>query len=178
MPKIPHDPDEILAVVDNSDRIIGKATRKEVHEKGLLHRETYIYLINPHKQVLLHKRADSHIWDHSSSGHFPAAQDYLEAAQREFDEELGIKLTRSEFLEIGHEKLKKEKFATINYRFVKIFLVQKDILLEQFKIDKDEVEEIRFFNKEEILELLGSTPKVMTDSAKTLIKKYILPLLG
>jgi hypothetical protein len=37
---------EIYDVVDADDHVIGKATRREIHEKGLLHRSVHIlYLI-------------------------------------------------------------------------------------------------------------------------------------
>ena len=174
MNKIPHDPDEIISVVDDSDKVIGDTSRKEAHEKGLLHREVYVYLMNAKKQVLLHRRADNHLWDHSSSGHFPNKQNYEEAALREFEEELGIKLELSELKEIGLEKLRTEKPQKTNYRFAKVFLVRKDILLDEFDIDKSEVEEIRYFDRTELNELLDSPDKIMTGSSKKVIEKYLL----
>jgi len=176
MTKIPHNPDEIIAVVDDKDKIIRGATRKEVH-KGLLHREVYVYLINSKNKVLLQKRKDRHIWDHSSAGHFPKDQDYKEAAQREFEEELGIRLDSKEFIEIGKEKLRESWEDLTNYRFAKIFVVRKDIPIENFKIDYGEVEEIKYFNKEELEQLLKN-PEVITSSAEMIIRKYILKLLN
>ena len=105
MIKIPHDPNEIIAVVDENDIVIGETTRGEAHQRGILHREVYTYLINSKKEVLLQKRLDDHFWDHSSSGHFPKDQDYLEAAQREFEEELGIRLETNNFYCVGLERL-------------------------------------------------------------------------
>ena len=175
MTKIPHNPDEIIANVDESDNVLGETSRKEAHEKGLLHREVYIYLINSKKQVLLHKRLDNHLWDHSNSGHFPKNQNYEEAALREFEEELGIKLDLNELKEIGFEKLRTEKPQKINYRFAKIFLIRKDIPINEFNIDKDEIEEIKYFDNEEINKLLNSSEKIMTGSSKKIIQKYILP---
>lgn len=178
MNKIPHDPNEIIAVVDDSDNIVGETTRREAHEKGLLHREVYIYLINSEKQVLLHRRLDNHLWDHSSSGHFSKGQNYEEAAQREFEEELGIKLDKNELNEIGFERLQTVEFPKkTNYRFAKIFVVRKNVPLNEFKIDKEEIEEIKYFDKEELNKLLNSSEKIMTGSAKKIIGKYILPEL-
>ena len=177
MNKIPHNPDEIIAVVDDDDKIIGKTTRKEAHIKGLLHREAYNYLINSRKQVLLHKRADNHLWDHSSSGHFPFEQDYKEGAIREFEEELGIKLNADEFKEIAKEKRTKTSHKGKNIRFIKIFLIKKDISIADFKIDKGEVEEIKYFNINELKKLL-SHPDNLTGSAKYFIEKYILKEFG
>jgi len=173
MSRIPHDPDEIIALVDDEDRIISSTTRKEAHEKGLLHREAYAYLINSRKQVLLQKRADNHLWDHSVGGHFPLEQDYQEGALREFREELGINLDKSEFKEIANERTKMTSHNGKNVRFVKVFLIKKDIPAENFSSDEGEVEEIRYFDIDELKELL-SHPEKITNTAKYLIEKYIL----
>ena len=169
-------PDEIIAVVDDNDNVIGEAARKEVN-KGLLHREVYIYLINSKKQVLLHKRADNHLWDHSSSGHLPTEQDYEEGAIRETEEELGIKLDKEELKELAKEKFKTVKPEKINYRFAKVYLVKKDVPIEEFKIQEEEVEAIKYFDESELKELMDTPEKIMTGSAKKVIKKYILKLL-
>lgn len=176
MPKVPHDPNEVISVVDDEDNVIGKAIRKDVHLNGLLHRESYIYLINSKKQVLLHKRADFQLWDHSSSGHFPSEQNYQEAALREFEEELGIKLDQNDIKKIAKERLNHASHGKINNRFVTVFLVKKDIPLNVFNIDKGEIAEIKYFNKKELNELLSNTTKI-TDSAKYLIEKYIMKFL-
>jgi len=173
MKRVAHDPNEIIAIVNKNDEVIGKATRKEAHSKGLLHRESYTYLINSKKQVLLHKRLDNHLWDHSSAGHFPVEQDYKEGALREFEEELGIKLNAIELKEIAKEKRITIKKDRKNDRFFKLFLVKKDIPIKNFKIDKEEVEKIHYFDINKLKKML-STPKKMTGSSKYLIEKYIL----
>ncbi|MCX6710664.1 MAG: NUDIX domain-containing protein [Candidatus Woesearchaeota archaeon] len=173
MGRIPHDPNEIIAVMDDEDRIIGRTTRKEAHEKGLLHREAYAYLINSKKQVLLQRRADNHLWDHSVGGHFPLEQDYLEGALREFREELGINLDEREFKEIAKDRIRITSHNGKNVRFVKVFLITKNIPMKEFNTDKEEVEEIKYFDISELKELLKH-PEEMTDTARYLIEKYVL----
>jgi len=174
MTKVPHNPNEIIAVVNDKNNVIGKATRVEAHKKGLLHREVYVYFINSKKQILLQKRKDNGLWDHSSAGHFPYNQEYIEAAQREFEEELGIILDKSEFQELTDEKLKTEKKNGINYRFAKIFLVKKDFDIGDFNVDHEEIEKVKFFDKKELQEILNAPEKVMTGSSKNIIMNYFL----
>ncbi len=172
--KIPHDPSEIIAVVDEKDNIVKGATRKEVHKKGLLHREACVYLINSSKEVLLQKRSDRHIWDSSAAGHFPKNQNYKEAIKRETEEELGLKVEKNEFQEVGYEKLKVDLEDNIkNYKFSKIFILRKDVPIEKFNIDKGEIEKIKYFDLEEV-ETLLKNPYKLTPSNKTFIEKYIL----
>jgi 8-oxo-dGTP pyrophosphatase MutT (NUDIX family) len=127
--------------------------------------------------LLLHKRLDNHKWDHSSAGHFPYDQDYLEAAQREFEEELGIRLDKSHFKEVAYKKIFKElPHGQINYRFVKVYLVEEEISTDKFNFDIGEIEEIRYFDKKAIQTLFEHSEQV-TSSAMELIKEYFLKML-
>ena len=88
--------DEIFDVVDESDRVIGRATRAEVHRNpGLIHRAVHILVFRPDGRLLLQRRSadkdiDPGLWDTSVGGHVDAGEDYLTAARRELSEELGL----------------------------------------------------------------------------------------
>jgi 16S rRNA (adenine1518-N6/adenine1519-N6)-dimethyltransferase len=86
---------EIYAVVDEEDRVIGKATRGEIHQKGLLHRSVHIFVFNRAGQLYIQKRSlnkDMYpgCWDSSAAGHVDFGESYETAAVRELEEELGI----------------------------------------------------------------------------------------
>ena len=49
--------DEIFDVVDVLDRVISQATRREVHDQGLLHRAVHILILNSSGEVFLQKRS-------------------------------------------------------------------------------------------------------------------------
>jgi len=87
--------EEIFDLVDQYDRVIGQASREEVHRKKLMHRSVHIFVFNHSGELFLQKRAESKdespgLWDTSSSGHVDAGEDYLSAAGRELMEELNI----------------------------------------------------------------------------------------
>jgi isopentenyl-diphosphate Delta-isomerase len=89
--------DEIFDVVDLHDRVVGRAPRREVHAKGLLHRAVHILVFNRRGEVFLQKRSmlkdmAPGLWDSSCSGHLDAGEDYDAAAWRELGEELGLNL--------------------------------------------------------------------------------------
>lgn len=91
--------DEIFDVVDADDEIVGQATRREVHEKNLLHRAVHILVFNKNYDCLLQKRSllkdkQPGLWDSSAAGHLDAGEDYETAARRELREELGIEPTK------------------------------------------------------------------------------------
>ena len=68
--KIPHDPDEVLALVDEQDNMIGKAKRRDIHKPGVFHRHASVLIVNSEGQILLQTR-DNGMLDYSASGHFP-----------------------------------------------------------------------------------------------------------
>lgn len=87
--------DELFDVVDENDRVITQATRREVHEKNLIHRAVHILVFNKNQDCLLQKRSmlkdkQPGLWDSSAAGHLDAGEDYESAAHRELQEELGI----------------------------------------------------------------------------------------
>lgn len=169
--------EEIIPVVDDKDSVVGAAPISEVHARGLLHREAYTYLINLRRQLLLQRRADNGLWDHSSAGHFSEQETYLEGAMREFSEELGVTLNKDEFTNLCYMKLESEgAHNKQNNRFVTVFLVKKDIPLERFHIDQQEVSEVKYFGASDLNRLLLE-PQKMTRSAKLLIEKDLLKLL-
>lgn len=86
---------EWFAVVDETDRVVGKAPRAEVHGNNLVHRAVHVLLFNEDGELFLQKRSrlkDRHpcVWDSSAAGHVDAGEDYDEAAARELEEELGV----------------------------------------------------------------------------------------
>jgi len=86
---------EILPVCDWDDREIGTATRREIHEKGLIHRAVHAILIDARGRVVLQKRGlkkDRYPgwWDISVGGHVGVGETYVEAVRREIGEEMGI----------------------------------------------------------------------------------------
>ncbi len=86
--------EEWFDVVDETDRVTGRALRAEVHRRGLLHRATHVWVFDPAGRVFLQKRSMSKdtwpgAWDSSASGHLDSGEDYDACALRELREELG-----------------------------------------------------------------------------------------
>jgi isopentenyldiphosphate isomerase len=175
MDKKPHDPDEIIAIVDSKDRIIGKATRKEVHGKGLWHREVGIFVINEKGELLLQKRKDNGLYGMSAAGHFSFDEDYITGALRELDEELGVKAKKSELKLLGKRKLI-AVIMKINNRFASTYLYTTKRKISEFRIDKGEAQYVKYFNKNALKKLFKEQP-IMAPLHKS-IKYYVWDYLG
>lgn len=87
---------EQFDVVNESDEVIGRAARDEVHgNPKLIHRVAHVLVFNSAGRLFLQRRApDKDVqpdkWDTSVGGHVDAGETYADAAHREMREELGI----------------------------------------------------------------------------------------
>lgn len=96
---------EILDVVDAENRVIGRATRREIHEQGLMHRSVHVFLVDPAARLYIQKRAENKetfpgAHDSSAAGHVNAGEDYFECAVREMEEELGLSPEQHQMVQI------------------------------------------------------------------------------
>jgi 16S rRNA (adenine1518-N6/adenine1519-N6)-dimethyltransferase len=110
--------EEWFPVVDENDRVVGKAPRGEVHANNLLHRAVHILIFNPAGEVFLQWRArtkDRHAlrWDSSAAGHVDAGEEYPEAAARELAEELGIRTALEEIAQLPASDRTDQEFVCL-----------------------------------------------------------------
>jgi isopentenyl-diphosphate delta-isomerase len=89
------DQTEIVDTVDENDVVIGRATRQEAHDRGLLHRAVHILAFDRVGKLILQKRADGkefnpNRWTSAVSGHVTSGDTYNAAAEREVVEELQL----------------------------------------------------------------------------------------
>jgi len=87
--------EEFFDVVNERDEVIGRAPRREVHARDLLHRAIHVLVFNARGEVFLQKRSlikdtAPGLWDSSTSGHVDAGEDYDACAVRELREEIGL----------------------------------------------------------------------------------------
>jgi 16S rRNA (adenine1518-N6/adenine1519-N6)-dimethyltransferase len=97
--------EDMFPVVDENDRLMGSASRAEVHGNNLRHRAVHMLIFNDAGEVYLQKRSrrkDRHplLWDSSAAGHVNAGEGYDEAARRELNEELGIEVALDKLLKL------------------------------------------------------------------------------
>jgi isopentenyldiphosphate isomerase len=88
--------DELVDVVDENDRVLSQATRREVRQRNLRHRAVYILVFNQRGQVFVHRRTFTKdifpgYWDVAVGGVITAGEDYDTGAARELCEELGVR---------------------------------------------------------------------------------------
>jgi isopentenyl-diphosphate delta-isomerase len=137
------EPDEIFDVVDESDRVIGRAPRAEVHVRKLRHRAIHVFVFNNHAELFIQKRSankDSFpgCYDSSASGHLGHSEDYDACAIRELCEELALNVLPSQLQK--HFKL--EACEQTGWEFVWAYSLQTN---EQPRINPNEIESGAFW---------------------------------
>jgi isopentenyldiphosphate isomerase len=88
------DSEEVCAVVDEEDKVLGEAPRSILHDGGkLIHRAVHVFVVNDKGEIAVQKRSRKKdlyagLYGSSASGHVEAEETYLKAALRELSEEL------------------------------------------------------------------------------------------
>ena len=148
----------MLDIVDEHDRPLGvKKLRSDVHRDGDWHREAHVFVYNGKGQLLYqlrgpHQESFPNCWDVSAGGHVEAGSEYLESAQKELEEELGIIAAAGELTEAlyWHDEIRDTVRNLINRAWRKVFLYRYDGRLENLKLEKGSVVRVQFFSEEEI----------------------------
>ncbi len=86
---------EYLDIVNENDEVIGRNTRKYVHDNYLIHRDIHILIENSKGNVLLQKRSLKKKdrpgqWDSTVGEHVLSGENYDAAAIRGAKEEVGV----------------------------------------------------------------------------------------
>ncbi len=149
--------DELVDVLNADGNLTGREIGiLEAHQRGVYHRNSHIWIYNSKGEVLLQKRAKQklfypNLWDISAAGHVSAGQTFYQAAEREIFEELGLRINASELKNIGIRKLVQDTDEPLmhNREFVQVYLMEWDGNPLKLKLQKAEVERIKFVPLEE-----------------------------
>lgn len=140
--------EEIFEIVDEENNIVGTAPRCKCHgNPALMHRTAHVVVFHPDGRILLQKRSASKDvqpgkWDTAVGGHLDPGEDFEEAARREMAEELGV--ARDLPLKHLFDSKIRNKIESENVR------VFSTVYSGPFDFDKNEIDEIRFWDKKEL----------------------------
>jgi isopentenyldiphosphate isomerase len=163
--------DEYLDVLDENGNKTGKKKlRSEVHRDGDWHLATHVWIVNSKGELLIQKRSankDSSpgLWDISSVCHVVAGEDATQAAIRETQEELGISLSGNELKQMLSYKRGKshDNGQFVNNGFFEVFLVEKDIEVQDINFQQDEISEVKYIPFQELEERIKDDDRQYVD---------------
>jgi len=137
--------------VDEDDNELGVIPREKAHREGLLHRIAVIYLTRKNGQILIQERMSGRL-DHSSAGHVDEGEDYLQAAKRGLQEELGIENNLIELGKMIADEVEPEADRNRIRHIFKVF----ECPAEPGNLAKDEVRSVFWADPKTIYEEMRS----------------------
>ncbi|MFW5773797.1 MAG: NUDIX domain-containing protein [Tangfeifania sp.] len=144
--------EEWVPLVDEKGKVTGQAPRSKVHDGSkLLHPVVHMHVLNAKKAILLQKRPETKLiqpgkWDTAVGGHISAGETLEQALKKEAYEEIGLKDFSAKLQKIY--KWESEIEAELVYLFTTYDF-------KNFGIQSDEVEEVKFWTKNQIEKQLG-----------------------
>lgn len=153
---------EIFEIIDEKGKVIGKEKRGIVHEKGLLHRSSHVFVLDKKDKIFIQQRSFDKLscpglWDFSAAEHLQAGETYAEAAERGIKEELGVEPVKLE--SIGKTAFKSKAGNFCENEQEEIF---KCWFKGKIKIDEGEVVQGKWISKEDLLKELAYNSESFT----------------
>jgi isopentenyldiphosphate isomerase len=163
--------EEIFNVVNERDEVVGRAPRREVHAKGLMHRAVHVLVFNARGEVFLQKRSMKKDtargkWDSSASGHLDSGEDYDVCAVRELREEIGLQLPS-----VPGRILRVEACKETGWEFVWVYRCASE---GPFTLHPDEIERGDWFSPHKVSQWIRERPEDFA-SAFVLIWQKLFP---
>lgn len=147
--------DELLFVVDEENTPLEPLPRSTVHQQELWHRTSHIWVKNNKNEILcqkrsMHKDISPGNWEPFFGGHILAQETALTNCINELYEELGLLISAAAInqLIIWKDEVYKE------YQF--IHRVSWSGTLEELKVEKEEIDQIKWVPLEKVLDIIKS----------------------
>lgn len=143
---------ELLPLVDETGRVVGKASRGCCHDgSGLLHPVVHLHVFDTAGLLYLQKRPEwkdiqPGRWDTAVGGHVAYGETVMEALRRETAEEIGLTDFRAEPLACYVFESSRDR------ELVNVF---RTVTAEK-PVPSEELDGGRFFSPQEILERMGT----------------------
>lgn len=142
---------EILDVIDEDDKVIGTMAHADINKKLLPHRIVHVLIFDKKGNMLLQMRSAKKSfcplhWSTAVGGHVQSGESYEEAALREFEEELGVKVPIHFMFKTRYDDPR---------GFFMMLGIFKATYEGEFKLNPDEVESVKYFSKKELESMIA-----------------------
>lgn len=143
---------ELWDIYDEQRKLTGRTMeRGSAFGEGEYHLVIHVCIFNSSGELLIQQRQSfkegwPNLWDVSIGGSALAGENSQTAAERETLEELGIKLEL--------QGIRPRYTINFDHGFDDIYIIQKDIKIEDLQLQYDEVRDAKWASKEEILKML------------------------
>jgi len=160
---------EKIIIVDENDKIIGYKERETLNQSDI-YRVSALWIQSSKGDILLarrklNKKNDPGKWGPAVAGTNDKGESYESNIVKEAEEEIGLRDHR-------FQKFDKIRYSGKHNYFCQWFRLIIDKKLEEFVIQKNEVEEIKWFKKDKLLKKLENNPSNFLKSMKDYINLF------
>ena len=158
-----------IIIVDENDNVIGHKNRELVKVEDI-YRASALWITNSKGDVLLARRAltkshDPGKWGPAVAGTVDEGEDYGSNIMKEAEEEIGL---RNITPKLGPKIRISGKY---NY-FCQLYLLEIDKSINEFVTDREEVEQITWFPKNELLKEVQNYPDKFLKNMRRYIELF------
>lgn len=164
---------EYFDVLNERGEFTGEiASRDDCHKYGYWHRAIYAFIFNKNGQVLLQKRTGNkklwpNKWDVTIGGHVLAGELGRQALIRECKEELGITIDDKDIVFLVGTTSVYNKNGYVNNHYDECYFVTKDIDINDLYLQDEEVSDVKFFSKQEIINRINNNYDGLTEKTNS-----------
>lgn len=147
-----------IIVVNKKDEFVCHKERDDRNKTDII-RVSGLLLINPKNETLIAQRALSKVhdpgkWGTAVAGTVEEGETYISNIIKEAEEEIGLKISEKDLISGDYGYVE-----TSHKYFRQLFYIRTDLPISSFKIDQNEVAEIRWVPISELLKLSKEKPK-------------------
>ncbi|TNJ42144.1 NUDIX domain-containing protein [Tamlana fucoidanivorans] len=175
--------EEYIDIANKEGTLIGASELKSIiHQKGLYHHTTHIWLYTKAGNILLAQRSAKKticplMWDVSVAGHIDAGETAEQAGLRETSEEIGLTLTESDLKKIGvFECFQSYDSGIVDNEFHNTFIAELNLPLSYLTPQEAEVEALKLVSISEVehlIETIGNNGNHFVPSNKEYYKLVV-----
>ncbi|MBP7773866.1 NUDIX domain-containing protein [Candidatus Gracilibacteria bacterium] len=161
---------ENIIIVDKNDNIVGHIDR-DMRKEADIFRVSALWIINSQGEILLAKRhmskkSNPGLWGPAVAGTNAVGETYESNIYKEAEEEIGI--TNTLFL----KNIKIERFDTSAKHFLQWFTIKMDMAISEFRLQENEVEEVRWWSKQDLEKELREKPELFLKSMPRYLEMF------
>lgn len=164
--------DELVDVVDENDRVVGKEMKSACHKEGILHRIAAVLLFDSNGRVWLQMRANDETgnayMDYTASGHVRSGGNYAETASRELEEEVS---SNAELHALPHTVRESKDIEGFKIRHaIQVYVGKSD---GPFRLQKEELSELKAYDMDKIRSLVERDSETLTEGLRVGLREYL-----